>query len=157
MNKINYISPVSTLQKVYGSGLFIIGAFSIFTSGIGFIFIAASLYFFQTNGIEINLTTKTYRKTINILSLSFGKWLDLPDIEYVSVFKTTTSSRVWVSSASTKVTNTVIKVNLFYNTNQKIEAFVADNTKDAFEVAKQIASALEVDVLDATSRDTKWL
>jgi len=75
----------------------------------------------------------------------------------VSVFKTTQTTRVWVSTASTNVTNTVVKVNLFYNTNKKIEVYVCDNTDDAFIIAKQMANALNIDVLDATSRETKWL
>lgn len=157
MNKINYKSPVPILEIIYGSGLFLIGVFTIFDSQFGLVFIVASVYFFQTDGIEIDLIRKKYRKTINIFSLTFGKWKELPEIEYISVFKTTKSSRVWVSSASTKVTNSIVKVNLFYNTNQKIEAYVADDASDAFVVAKQIASALNIDVLDATSRETKWL
>ncbi|NRD22020.1 hypothetical protein HNV10_02125 [Winogradskyella litoriviva] len=158
--KIIYKSPIATMQLIYGIGLIVIGIVGLLNNVIGVIFLASGLYFFKTEGIEINLDKKTYRKTTNIFNFSFGKWEDLPDIEYVSVFKTTTSSRVWVSSASTKVSNEVIKVNLFYDTNQKIEAFVTDDANDvndAFKVAQQIATALNVDVLDATTRETKWL
>lgn len=156
--KIIYKSPIATMQLIYGIGLLVIGIVGLLNNVLGLLFLAGGLYFFKTEGIEINLDKKTYRKTINLFNFSFGKWKDLPDIEYVSVFKTTTSSRVWVSSASTKVTNDVIKVNLFYNTNQKIQAFVTDDdVNDAFKVAQQIATALNIDVLDATSRETKWL
>ena len=123
----------------------------------GVLFLGAGVFFFYTDGIEIDLTTKKYRNTINLFGLTFGKWKAFPQIEYVSVFKTTQTTRVWVSTASTNVTTTVVKINLFYNTNQKIEAYETDSTDIAFDIANQIATALQIDVLDATSRDTKWL
>ncbi|MBU2926964.1 hypothetical protein [Winogradskyella psychrotolerans] len=156
MTIITYKRPIPKLKFIYGIGLFVIGILSIDTY-FGILFLGAGVFFFYTDGIEIDLTTKKYRYTINLFGLTFGKWQDFPEIEYVSVFKTTQTTRVWVSTASTNVTETVVKVNLFYNTNQKIEAYETDNTETAFNIAKQIAAALKIDVLDATSRDTKWL
>ncbi|WP_178986183.1 hypothetical protein [Winogradskyella helgolandensis] len=156
MNIISYKRPIPKLKFIYGIGLFVLGILSIDTY-FGILFLGAGVFFFYTDGIEIDLTIKKYRNTINLFSLTFGKWQDFPQIEYVSVFKTTQTTRVWVSTASTNVTETVVKVNLFYNTNQKIEAYETDNIETAFDMAKQIAAALNIDVLDATSRDTKWL
>ncbi|MBF8149744.1 hypothetical protein ITJ86_07520 [Winogradskyella sp. F6397] len=156
MTTINYKRPIPTLKTIYGIGLFLLGILSIDTL-ICIPFFGAGLYFFHTDGLQIDLKHKKYRNTINLFGLTFGKWQDFPQIKYVSVFKTTQSTRVWVSSASTNVSTTVIKVNLFYNTNQKIEAYETDNTEIAFDIAKQIATALNIDVLDATSRDTQWL
>ena len=156
MNRISYKRPISKIKFIYGIGLFLIGILSIDTP-FCILFFGVGLYFFYTDGIEIELTNKKYRNTINLLGLTFGKWKAFPEIEYVSVFKTTQTTRVWVSTASANVTTTVIKVNLFYNTNQKIEAFETNNIDKAFDIAKQIATALKIDVLDATTRDTKWL
>ncbi|SDG67094.1 hypothetical protein [Winogradskyella thalassocola] len=156
MTIISYKRPIPKLKFIYGIGLFFIGILSIDTY-FGVLFLGAGVFFFYTDGIEIDLTTKKYRNTINLFGLTYGKWKDFPEIEYVSVFKTTQTTRVWVSTASTNVTTTVVKVNLFYNTNQKIEAYETDATDTAFDIANQIATALQIDVLDATSRDTKWL
>lgn len=40
---------------------------------------------------------------------------------------------------------------------RKIEAYVAYYLNDAIEVAKQIATALNIDVLHATEHESKWL
>lgn len=48
-------------------------------------------------------------------------------------------------------------LNLFYNRNKKIEAYITQDINDAFEKAKQIATILNVDILDATERESKWL
>lgn len=153
-----YKRPVPTAKLIYGAGLILIGSITAITgNAIGIIGFVLGFYFLKSDGIEIDLESKKYRNTIHLFGLSYGQWKVLPDIEYVSVFKTSQTTRVWVSTASTNVTNTVIKVNLFYNTNQKIEVYVCDNTDDAFKIAQQIATALNIDVLDATSRETKWL
>lgn len=150
--------PVPTAKLIYGTGLILIGGFTAITGNIiGIIGIALGIYFLKSDGIEIDLQNKKYRNIISLFGISYGQWKAFPEIEYVSVFKTTQTTRVWVSTASTNVTNTVVKVNLFYNTNKKIEVYVCDNTDDAFIIAKQIANALNIDVLDATSRETKWL
>ena len=60
-------------------------------------------------------------------------------------------------SAETNVKNEIIKLNLFYNTNQKIEAYVSYDLEDAFKKAHELASLLNVDILDATDRESKWL
>lgn len=155
---MTFNKPIPTPKLIYGVGLVLLGIISLVSGQyMGYMFLGLSLYFLKKNGIQFNLENKTYRNTVSLFGLVYGKWQQLPDIEYVSVFKSTQTSRVWVSTASTNVTRTSIKVNLFYNTNQKIEAFVTDSATDAFKVAKQIATVLNLDVLDATTRDTKWL
>ena len=59
--------------------------------------------------------------------------------------------------ASAKISTNIYKLNLFYNTNRKIEAYRTEDEKDAFEVAKRLGEALEIDILDATDRESKWL
>jgi len=41
--------------------------------------------------------------------------------------------------------------------NCKIEAYVTKNLDDAFEKAKIIALKLNLDILDATEKESKWL
>ena len=158
MNKITYKRPAPKLKRLYGAGLLFLGFLSAFSGNtLGIIFIISSLFFFKYDGIEINFETKKYRNIYGVLNFKFGKWEDLPDVEYVSVFKTTQTSRVWVSTASTVVTNTFIKVNLFYNTNRKLEIYESEKSDDTFRIAKEIALRLDIDILDATKREPEWL
>ncbi|WP_179004175.1 hypothetical protein [Winogradskyella forsetii] len=145
------------MKFIFGAGLFLLGIIALSASIFGLIFCGLGAYFFHTDGIEINLEQKTYRNTLSLFSLTFGKWKDLPEIEYISVFATTQSTKVRALTAETMVKKAVIKVNLFYNTNRKIEAFVTEDTQKAFDVAKEIATVLNIDVLDATERESKWL
>lgn len=155
---MTFKKPIPTPKLIYGVGIVLLGVVTILSGQyLGFMFLATSLYFFKKDGIEFDLEKKTYREIVSLFGLTFGQWQDLPKLEYVSVFKTVQTSRVWVSTASTNVTSSIIKVNLFYNTNQKIEAFVADDTEQAFQVAKDIATVLDIDILDATERESKWL
>lgn len=157
MNKFKYKIKNLAWQYVLGAFALIVGLISIFSDIKGLVPLFIGSYLLIEHGVEINLDNKTYRTFKSFFGLTFGKWQPLPDIEYVSVFKTTEVTTVWARSASANISSSVVKVNLFYNTNQKIEAYVTDDVDDAFEVAKQIATALSIDVLDATSRDTKWL
>jgi hypothetical protein len=157
LTNIVYRRRVPIIKFIFGTGLFLLGIVATSVTVFGLIFCGLGAYFFHTDGIEINLLNKKYRTVISLFSLTFGQWKDLPEIEYVSVFKTTQSTTVRAMTAETTVKNKVVKVNLFYNTNQKIEAYVADNTDDAFEIAKQIATILNIDILDATERESKWL
>ena len=158
MNKITYKRPVPKLKHLYGAGLLFFGILSALSGNtLGIIFIISSLFFFKYDGIEIDFETKQYRNIYGILNFKFGKWEDLPDIEYVSVFKTTQTSRVWISTASTVVTNTSVKVNLFYNTNRKLEIYESEKSDDAFKIAKEVALHLDIDILDATKRESEWL
>ena len=150
------------MKFIYGIGLFLFGFLflridSISQNILGLLFCILSFYFFNREGIEIDLRNNKIRNTNNLFNLSFGQWKDFPEIEYVSVFRTTQTTTVWVSTASANVTEKTIKINLFYNTNQKIEAYETKDIDDAFKKAKQIATILNLDVLDATERESKWL
>jgi len=121
----------------------------------GIVPIAYSLLLVQSSGAEINLQNKTYRK---VYSMNFGKWKPLPEIEYVSVFATNKSTRVWASSASGVINDGVYMINLFYDTNKKIEVCEVDIDKDAFYTGAHIAYTLETDLLDATEANNyKWM
>ena len=144
------------MKFIFGTAFFVLGV--LFLPHIfGFVICGLSFFFIHTTGIEIDLENKKYRSIIAFFSLIFGKWKPLPDIEYVSVFRTSETTTIRAMSAEANIKNEVIKVNLFYNTNQKIEAYNTQNIDNAFEKAKQIATILNVDILDATERESKWL
>ncbi|MUU78495.1 hypothetical protein [Winogradskyella endarachnes] len=144
-------------QLILGFVALIVGLITLFDDIKGLVPLFTGIYLLIQDGVELNFKQNTYRRTKSFFGLSFGKWQPLPDIDYVSVFKTTETTTVWAASASANVSSAIVKVNLFYNTNQKIEIYDTKDVDEAFTKAKQIASVLQIDVLDATSRETKWL
>lgn len=143
----------------YVLGIFAItaGLISIISDIKGLVPLFIGSYLLVENGIAINFNNKTYRSFKSIFGFTFGQWKPLPNIEYISIFKTTEVTTVWAGSASTNVSSRVIKVNLFYNTNQKIEVYNTHNVDEAFKKAKEIAAVLNINILDATTKDSKWV
>ena len=144
------------MKFIFGAAFFILGVVWL-PHLFGFIICGLSFFFVHTTGIEIDLENKKYRNVIAFFSLNFGKWQPLPEIEYISVFKTVESTVLRAATAETVVKNDIIKVNLFYQNNRRIEAYVTQDMEDAFKKAKEIATILNVDILDATERESKWL
>lgn len=155
---LQHLRKVPTMKLIFGVVLFCLGligavtnnVFNLVLSGIG-------VFLIQREGSQIDLASKQYREIRSIMGIIIGKWKNLPDIEYVSVFKTNENKRVQAMGASTKFSNQVYKLNLFYNRNRKIEAYITNDVQDAFENAKYIAQVLNIKILDATERESKWL
>ncbi len=129
-------------------------------NGIFLIALGIIIFFFK-KGIELDLQKRNFRNFISLFKFRIGKWKDLPDIEYVSVF----STREFSLDPSLRVdhepgvpkTFDIIHINLFYDRNKKITSFRTQNRKEAFKVAHEIASILNIDILDATEQESKWL
>uniref|UniRef100_UPI00404A6035 hypothetical protein n=1 Tax=Gelidibacter sp. TaxID=2018083 RepID=UPI00404A6035 len=155
---IRNVKKVPLLKLIFGFVLICFGihgaifnnVFSLVLSGIG-------VFLVMSQGSEINLDTKKYREFYSVLGIDFGTWKDLPQLDYVSVFKTKENSRVQGMGASANFSNPIIKLNLFYNTNKKIEVYKTEDVDEAFKLAKHLAETFQIDILDATERETKWL
>jgi len=153
------ISKPPLWKKLLAFILFILGFYLLVNKEtISFLPLVFSLMLVETRGTEIDVFNKKYRNLYSVLGLNIGTWKELPNIDYVSVFKNTIKTKVWVSSASSVINEEIITLNLFYDRNKKIKAFETYNQDEAFEIAKKMASALEIDILDATKRgNSKWL
>ncbi len=160
MNKttLQSLRKVSSIKLLFGALLFCVGIFGAITNHVfSLVLSGIGVFLMLREGSEIDLMSKTYREIYYVMGLKFGKWKDLPDIEYISVFKTMESKRVQAMGASTTFSNEIYKLNLFYNRNQKIEAYRTDEINDAFENAKYLSQVLNIKILDATERESKWL
>ncbi|WP_299113870.1 hypothetical protein [uncultured Winogradskyella sp.] len=157
MNKFTFKRQLPIWKTVLGLLVLIIGLISLFSSFRGFVVIGLGIYMLLVEGSEFDFINRKYRKTKSILGFTIGNWQSLPEIEYVSVFKTNETTTLRQTSAEANVTNEVIKLNLFYNSNKRIEAYRTYDTEDAFNKAREIASLLNVDILDATERESKWI
>ncbi len=157
-NHIKHSQPVSKVKMLFAIVLVLLSVYLFFEGTLfGIVLLGAALKLSLQEGIELKLDDKKYRKIYSVLDINLGVWKPLPEIEYVSVFKTIKKSRARVIAAEANLGFQVYKVNLFYKKNKHLETFVAEDIDDAFKVAKQIALALDIDVLDATEVEKKWL
>lgn len=118
---------------------------------------STSIFVYQT-GIEIDFKNKKYRYITTFGPQIFGQWLDLPKMEYISVFKTNIiSSATGMSNTSITHTDEVIQVNLVVSNNKTLRMLELKDIKEAFDFAKHYAKELELSIYDATVRPAKWL
>jgi len=112
----------------------------------------------KTDGSEIDLESKTYRKTDSFLGFSIGKWQTLQNPEYISVFNTTEDITIRALTAETTNSFPILVLNIFFERNKKITIYKTEDIKDAYDVASHIADALAIDLLDATVKNNyKWV
>jgi len=112
----------------------------------------------KSEGAEINLESKTYRKIIAVLGLKFGKWQPLNNPKYISVFNTTENVTLRIVTAETTNSQPIIHLNLFLEHNSKITIYKTADAKEAFDIASHIADALNIDFLDATKKGNfRWV
>ena len=95
-------------QYVIGSLALIVGVITLFKDLKGLVPFFIGIYLWIQEGVEVNLKQSTYRKTKSLFGIVLGKWQPLPEIDYVSVFKTSETTTVWAASASANVTNAIV-------------------------------------------------
>jgi len=125
----------------------------------GIIMSLISLFFaVQAEGIELDLIQLKYRYVRIIGNLSFGNWKNLPQIKYISVFRTILASSIMGRSGAT-ITNRekTILINLVYGKNQRLLVYKTENINDAFAKAKYFSEKLNVRIFDATNKKGKWM
>ena len=114
------------------------------------------VFSYQT-GLEFNFQANAYRSLTSFGPQKFGNWEKLPEIEYISVFKTTiTHSVTSMTGNPTYQSSKVVQVNLIYNGRQKLLIYQGKNLEKAFGIAKSISNELNIDIWDATKRDQDW-
>ena len=157
MNLI-YLRKLPLVKMIFGILLICLGInVVIFTAISGFIAVGLGLFLLKKDGIELNLESKKYRELISFVGINFGKWKAVPEFEYVSIFKTSENIRVRVAIAETNLKDLVYKINLFYNKNKYITAYKTNDIDDAMKVGIEVGRAFQIDVLDATTSNQKWL
>lgn len=159
MNIITYLKDINVLKFVLGGFFLLVGLYNFlfWSFFMGIIQLFLSGYLFLREGSEIDLDNKMYRTVYSLFGLKFGAWKPIPAFEYVSVFKTNETQQVNAVSASARLKSEVILLNMFYDKNKHITFYKTNDVHDAFEVAKHFQLALGVDILDATTREKKWL
>lgn len=160
MKTIIYLNEIILMKKILAIVLILAG-FGIFIFEniyAGLFLLLLGLNFIITDGTEIDLESKTYRKVKSFFGQNYGKWQPCPEFEYVSVFKTIEKTAVSSHGAQMATfSNDIILLNLFYKGNKYFTVYKTTEKKDAFEVAAHLKLALDIDILDATTSEKKWL
>lgn len=159
MSTITYLKNIPVVKKTFGILIVMAGLYIFLTSHVLFGLIATviGINLLLREGAQINLENKTYRTIKSIFGIHFGKWKPCPKFDYVSVFRTKENQTVNVVTATTTFTTEVILLNLFYNKNKHLTFYKTNNKADAFDVAQHFKLALDIDILDATEGETKWI
>ena len=156
---ITYVQDILPMKKVLSLVLIVASPF-IFLANIfvGVFAFGIGLNMITTDGSQIDLENKKYRSIKSVFGFKFGSWKSLPAFEYVSVFKTQESTDVNAFGATMGIFKSdIILLNLFYKGNKHITFYKTDSKEDAFKVADHFKLALDVDILDATTNEKKWL
>ncbi len=120
--------------------------------------IGSLLFISNVSGIELDLKQNKFRNVKIIGNHSFGSWQDLPEIKYISVFRTIIASSVMGRSGATVTSREkTILINFVYGKNQRLRVYKTENVEDAFEKAKYFSEKLNLRIFDATLKKGKWL
>lgn len=156
---ISYTKEIPAAKRFFGIVFVCLGLLMIVLKGSLFtlIFMVIGLGLNIAEGTDLNVSNKTIRTFQSLFGIKFGKWMPMPKFEYISIFKTNESQTIRALSAETTQKSSVILVNLFYERNKHITFYKTTDKLKAFEVAKHFKLALEIDILDATEIEKKWL
>jgi len=158
-NIITYTKDISSIKRIYGFILLFSGLWIIINGSIvfGAVVFFIGLNFHSSEGSQIDLDSKTFRKTKTIFGMHFGKWKPCPKFDYVSVFSAKENQTINVITASATLSSNVILLNMFYDINKHITFYKTKDKEDAFRVANHFKLVFDIDILDATSKDRVWL
>lgn len=142
--------------------LYSVYAFAVTQSSIllySLLVVVGLVVVFSKERMESNLKSLQYRNAFSLFGLSRGKWVDLPEIEYVSIFPTQLGQSV--NSVQTGlVTSTVfkeIRINLIFNKNRRLHVFSSKKLDEIKDVAMQFGNHLDIGVYDCTGAENVWL
>ncbi|MXN92778.1 hypothetical protein GR160_16235 [Flavobacterium sp. Sd200] len=117
-------------------------AFFMFVIGIRFSVVTAVCF---------DLVERCYKKQFRVGSIKVGRWKQLPDIEYVSVFR----QPIIVPG---KYDAHIYNVNIWYGQNRHFTIYNNAENKKAYNMALYIATRLKIELLDVTDPQNKiWL
>lgn len=114
-----------------------------------------SLNFAVVYTLEINLKKKKYRKSWKLGPYCFASWRNLPEAEYISVFRQVYRDDDGDGESATTYT---YDINLWYDTSKYITLTQHHNRKTALKMGTAIAGGMGIGLLDATiPNSNKWL
>lgn len=108
---------------------------------------AQGVLFSSVKSIFFDLDNQKIKEEYRVGPLGFGRWKNVPKIEYVSVFR-----QLKVNGSYT------YEVNLWLKGNRNFTIYETGHLATTFAMGESTAKALKVDLLDATvPNDFKWV
>lgn len=109
--------------------------------------VPSALAFSMVKDLLFDLDVKKYKIEYRVGPIRLGKWRQLPNIEYVSVFRQPKQDGAFIFEA-----------NLWYSKNRHFNVYESETRPAAWEMGRYIAKALNVSLLDATEPNNfKWV
>ncbi len=109
------------------------------------------LRFSVITSICFDLTGQRYKKEYRVGMVRVVRWQQLPDIDYVSVFRQAVT-------LPGEDDGHVFTVNVWYGHNRHFTIYTKADNKAAYDMAMYIASRLKIELLDATDPLNKiWI
>lgn len=124
--------------------------------GIGFIIIGPAFFLLKT-GIRINFDDRTFQEYRSVTGLYFGQWKQLPEIEYVTVYKETVSQGMNVQSVSGENINTWYNTDLIFPEPNRLQVISFPEKAAAMEAGQVLAEKLHTRLLDYTEEEPVWM
>lgn len=108
-----------------------------------FLLLFFAIYFSYTINCYFDFEKKLFKREFSIGIFNYGRWRDLPQIDYISLFA---------------VNQNTFQINLWNNKNKHWDLYEEFNYNDAFKIAFELSELLNIDLLDATiPGDFKWV
>lgn len=105
--------------------------------------LSGAFYFSIIQTYYFNFSDNTYKHERSYIFVKLGKWKTMPLLEYISVFKKEEG---------------LYEVNLWHLGNKHFKIYEMFDEEEAMNIGKQLATTLQLDLLDATvANDSKWI
>ena len=140
--------------------MFLIQGFETFHYIVGlFFFVLTIMSFSYKSGLEITKASQI-RNYISIFGHSFGKWTNIPEIEYVSVVRL--NQNKWIATGGflgqKQSNNKIYNVRLIpKSNNSRAIKLISTSKEKALAYAIEIGNLIDIKVLDYSESNSKWV
>ena len=130
----------------------------IFKSVFGIVVLLAGVAIvFLHYGILIDFEENKYKEYWGLLGLKFGKWQNLPPLEYISLTKSRFSQEIGLRAANTTLKGVLYKGNLRINEQERILVMKSPKKDEVLNQLKFLAKKLDLRLLDCTESESIWV
>ena len=130
----------------------------IFKSIIGVVVLLGGIAIvFLHYGLLIDFDEHKYKEYWGLLGLKFGKWEDLPPVEYISLTQSRFTQQIGLRAANTTLKGVLYRGNLRINEQEKILLLQSHKKDEALKQLKYLAKRLGTKLLDCTKSGHEWV